>query len=116
MISTHDDAIKWKHFPRGVNPLVTGGFPPLSPVSRSFAVFFDLRPNKRLSKQPRHWWFETPSRLFYDVTLMMTKTATTSPGYKLMKHFFDENEDFGENIHSIFLPTIDQYIPRKKIR
>ena len=47
---------------------------------------------------------------------MMTKTATTSPGYKLMKHFFDENEDLGENIHSIFLPTIDQYIPRKKIR
>ena len=26
-----------------------------------FDVFFDLRPNKRLSKQPWGWWFETPS-------------------------------------------------------
>ena len=31
------------------------------PVTRSFHVFFDLRLNKRLSKQPRGWWFETPS-------------------------------------------------------
>ena len=30
-------------------------------VTRSFDVFFDLRPNKRLSKQPWGWWFETPS-------------------------------------------------------
>ena len=32
------------------------------PVTRSFDVFFDLRPNKRLSKQSCGWWFETPSR------------------------------------------------------
>ena len=32
------------------------------PVTRSFDVFFDLRPNKRLSVQSRGWWFETPSR------------------------------------------------------
>ena len=25
-------------------------------------IFFDLRPNKRLSKQSWGWWFETPSR------------------------------------------------------
>ena len=31
------------------------------PVTRSFDVFFDLRPNKRLSKQPWGWWFETLS-------------------------------------------------------
>ena len=31
------------------------------PVTRSFDVFFDLRPNKRLSKQWRGWWFETQS-------------------------------------------------------
>ena len=30
------------------------------PVTRSFDVCFHLRPNKRLSKQPRGWWFETP--------------------------------------------------------
>ena len=28
---------------------------------RSFDVFFDLRLNKRLSKQPWGWWFETPA-------------------------------------------------------
>ena len=31
-------------------------------VTRSFDVFFDLRLNKRLSKQSRIWWFETSSR------------------------------------------------------
>ena len=30
------------------------------PVTRSFGVFFDLRLNKRLSKQLWDWWFETP--------------------------------------------------------
>ena len=32
---------------------------PQRPVTRSFDVFFDLRLNKRLSKQSRGWWFET---------------------------------------------------------
>ena len=39
-----------------------GEFPAQKPVTRSFDVFFDLRPNKRLSKQPWGWWFETTSR------------------------------------------------------
>ena len=30
------------------------------PVARSFHVFFDLRLNKRLSKQSWGWWFEMP--------------------------------------------------------
>ena len=38
-----------------------GEFPTQRPVARSFDVFFDLRLNKRLSKQPWGWWFETPS-------------------------------------------------------
>ena len=29
-----------------------GEFPAQRPVTRSFDVFFDIRPNKRLSKQP----------------------------------------------------------------
>ena len=37
-----------------------GEFPPQRPVTRSFDVFFDLRMNKRLSKQSRRRWFETP--------------------------------------------------------
>ena len=35
------------------NSPVTGEFPTQRPVARSFDVFFDLRLNKRLSKQ---WW------------------------------------------------------------
>ena len=41
---------------------VTGEFSLQRPVTRSFDVFCDLRPNKRLSKQSWGWWFETPSR------------------------------------------------------
>ena len=44
------------------NSPVPGEFPAQRPVTRSFGVFFDLRPNKRLSKQSWGWWFETPSR------------------------------------------------------
>ena len=35
------------------NSPVTGEFPAQRPVMQSFDVFFDLRLNKRLSKQ---WW------------------------------------------------------------
>ena len=63
----HDDVIKWKHFPRYC-PIVRGIH--RSPVNsphkgqwRGALMFsFDLRLNKRLSKQSWGWWFETPSR------------------------------------------------------
>ena len=44
----NDNVIEWKHFP-GCWPFVRG-------------IFFDLRLNKRLSKQSRRRWFETPPR------------------------------------------------------
>ena len=43
------------------NSPVTAEFPAQRPVTRSFDVFFDLCPNKRLGKQSRGWWAETPS-------------------------------------------------------
>ena len=47
----------------------TGEFPAQRPVTRSLNVFFDLRLNKRLSKQG--WWFETLSRAaHYDVIVI----------------------------------------------
>ena len=61
----HDDVIKWEHSPR-YWPFVWGihwspvNSPHKWPVTRSFDVFFDLCLNKRLSKQSRGWWFETP--------------------------------------------------------
>ena len=43
------------------NSPVTGEFPAQRAVTQSFDVFFDLRLNKRLSKQSSGWWFETRS-------------------------------------------------------
>ena len=43
------------------NSPVSGEFPTQRPATRSFDVFFDLHPNKRLNKQSRGWWFETLS-------------------------------------------------------
>ena len=43
------------------NSPVTGEFPAQRPVTRSFDVLFDVRLNKRLSKQSWGWWFETQS-------------------------------------------------------
>ena len=43
------------------NSPFAGEFPAQRPVTRSFDAFFDLRLNKRFSKQPWGWWFETPS-------------------------------------------------------
>ena len=63
---THDDVMKWKHFPR-YWPFVRGihrspvNSPAQRPVTRSFSLFFELRLNKRLSKQSWDCWFETPS-------------------------------------------------------
>ena len=44
------------------NSPVAGEFPAQRPVTRSVDVFFDLRVNKRLSKQSWGWWYETLSR------------------------------------------------------
>ena len=62
----NDDVIKWKIFSALLaicvgNSPVTGEFPAQRPVTRSFDVFIDLPPNKRLSKQSWGWWSETPS-------------------------------------------------------
>ena len=43
------------------NSPVPGEFHAQRPVTRSFDVFFDLRPSKQLSKQSWGWWSETPS-------------------------------------------------------
>ena len=69
---------------------VTSGFSSQRPVTRSFDVFFHLRLNIRLTKQPRRRWFGMPSRPLwrhcndgevYTVCLFITKlleAATTT--------------------------------------
>ena len=62
------------------NSPVLGEFPPQRPVTRSFFVYFDLRPDKRLSKQSWGWWFETlPHSLWRhrNVTSSVEKVVST---------------------------------------
>ena len=86
------------------NSPVPGEFP--SQVTRSFAVFFDLRPNKRLSKQWWGWRFETLSsplwRHFYAKTTMgnaqyndVMVALTFSP--KGAKCLFEDSTAMGRN-------------------
>ena len=66
----HDAVFKWKHFPRywhfmckiHRSPVI---YPHEKQGTRSFDVLIDLRLNKRLSKQSRHWLFEMPSRSWW---------------------------------------------------
>ena len=72
--SDHYD-IKWKHFPRywlfcAGNSTVTGEFPSQRPVRRSFGFFFDLRLNKRVSKQSCEAGDLRRHRAHYDVIVM----------------------------------------------
>ena len=61
-------------------PPVTGGFPSQRPVTRSFDVFFELRlKKKRLTKQSRRRWFETPTHSswrHYNVSVQIHVCAT----------------------------------------
>ena len=86
------------------NSPVTGEFPTQRPVTRSFDVYFDLRPNEWLSKQSWGWWFETLSRslwrhrnatptytLFVTVECVAYTQRSWSWGYirhKTRSHFF----------------------------
>ena len=67
----HGPPSRWRHQmetyfhitgPLWGKPPVNDGFPSQRPVTRTFGVFFELHLNKRLSKQSRSWWLETPSR------------------------------------------------------
>ena len=78
------------------NSPVFGEFPSQRPVTRSLDVFFDLLLNKRLSKESRRWWFETPSSSLwrhYDIYLF-NASATWLVSHKFprdsWKHFRDD--------------------------
>ena len=77
-------------------------FPAQRPVTRSFDVFFDLRLNKRLGKQPWGWWFGMPSwslwRQCNDISASVFWTSLTKwdknyaifmlkSNFKLLIHF-----------------------------
>ena len=89
----YDDVIKWKHF-RVTGPLCgeftgPGEFPTQRPVTLSFDVFFDLRLNKRLSKQPWGWWFETPSlSLWHHCNVYMKNLTSWRLGFQGLSYLY----------------------------
>ena len=81
-------------------PPVTGIFPSQRPVTRSFDLFVDLRLNlsvartvqqvgqsnrlrlnKRLSKQPRYWWFKRNSHSLW-------RHCNDNKGHHTSSHFY----------------------------
>ena len=67
------------------NSPVTGELPAQRPVTRSFGVFFDMRPNKRLSKYSWGWWFKTSSR-----PLWRHNNEITKCGHRLLAMTINE--------------------------
>ena len=92
-LKTHDDVIKWKHFPRNW-PFVRGKFTVPRWVPRTKAseaglwCFFDIRLNKRLCKQSWGWWFETLSRLLWRLCNGHIKGSAFPAVYYIIHGFF----------------------------
>ena len=67
-------------------------FPAQGLVTRSFDIFFDLRLNKRLSKQSWGWWFETPScpllRHCNGSRILQVKTRTAVAKYINAQNYY----------------------------
>ena len=61
------------------NSPVTGEFPSQRAVTQSFHVSFDLRLSKRLSKQSRRRWFETPWRSLWRHWNVLVKVYKSLP-------------------------------------
>ena len=62
------------------NPPVPGEFSTQRPVTRSFDIYFDLRLNKRLSKQSWGWWLGR-YRAHSDVIVMHMRALNYLPVY-----------------------------------
>ena len=71
------------------NSLVPGEFPAQRPVTRSFGVFFDLRLNKRFSKQSWDWWFETLSRPLWCHCNVHRNFTFVTPVFRHTNRLFD---------------------------
>ena len=99
------------------NPPLTGGFPSQRPVTRSFEFFFDLRLNKRLSKQPRRRWFETPSHSLWRHCNGIQTSIEPPPVYpdhchKLSNHYISY---FGRAMLFLMCSIMNWYISVHKL-
>ena len=70
-----------------MNPPVAGRFLSQRPVTRGFDVSFDLRLNKRLRKQSRRRWFETPSRSLWRHCNALIKQVCICCTCRITQHY-----------------------------
>ena len=91
------------------NSPVTDEFPTQRPVTRSFAVFFDLRLNKRLSNFSSGWWFETPSRsLWRHCNVSVADTAYQCEYIRWL--IFKSIAKLQNNPHTTLLKTLRYFL------
>ena len=91
----------------GENSPVTGEFPAQRPVTRSFNIFFDLRQNKRLSKQSWGWWFEMPSRPLWRHCNDKRRRSSWSfdvylPSFYPLEQVKEASAEYGSSQHFIY--------------
>ena len=83
--TSHDDVIKWKHFPRlticAGNSPVTGEFPAERPVTRSFDIFF-IRAWMNGWLNNREAGDLRSHRAHYDVTVMLRPSVRSHAFYE----------------------------------
>ena len=100
------------------NSPVPGEFPAQRPVTRSFDVFFDLRLNKRLSKQSWGWGFKTLSRPLWRHCNVLKRTSLI---YIMISFSFLSNQivfnEMGFYFHILdeFVEIIYSWIEREGI-
>ena len=82
---------------------VTGEFPAQRPVTRSFDVFFDLRLNKRLSKQSWGWWFETTSRPSW---LHINDNGRNACAYVISLGFVNRRQPLSWGVNIVAIKTL----------
>ena len=80
------------------NSPVTGEFAAQRSVAQSFDVFFNLRLNKRLTKQSWGWWFETLSRPLWRPRNVTPRTEYDDKYMNEMVKILRKTNTHGNNI------------------
>ena len=92
------------------NSPVTGEFPLQRPVTQSFDIFVDLRLNKRLSKQSRGWWFETPSGPSWRQCNVLIYEFIQMPSWIRFRWFYRFYQNQFRVSCPVLFPTMRRYL------
>ena len=92
------------------NSPVPGEFSTQRPVTRSFDVYFDLQPNKGLSKQLWGWWFETQAcplwRHRNDILINRIRSSNVSLNLTCRHHLMNWVKSYLNQIYILRIMTI----------